>query len=102
LHVDRKVIERARQDLIERGWFTVNSRKGGRTGRALVVDICHPHEAPREEPAVLCWKCGGDTYRVTSKTGQIGFMCRAEPWRDPEQHGHYVTGEDGQRFPDAA
>lgn len=113
LHVDRKVIERARQELTARGWLAVVSRKGGRTGRALVVDICLPsanrQDAPREAPAVPCWKCGSDTERSMSPTGQIGYVCRADPYRetvDPMGYrgfaGHFPTGLDGKRYADAA
>jgi hypothetical protein len=60
---------------------------------------------PIAASGVPCWKCGGDTRRVMrEQTGEIGYMCLAEPYRQeagimkyPELVGHYPTGPDGQR-----
>jgi hypothetical protein len=40
--VHRNTVEKHRKYLIEQGWFTVVSRKGGSTGRAVIVDISLP------------------------------------------------------------
>jgi Helix-turn-helix domain len=39
---DRKTIHEYRKTLIELGWFTLVSSKGGRTGRAMIINISLP------------------------------------------------------------
>jgi len=50
---DRKTIQRARATLIEKGWFTVTSEKGGKNRRSKVLDISQPDVWPGSVEATV-------------------------------------------------
>jgi hypothetical protein len=112
----RELIERARKDMIERGWFTVASRRGGHNGRALVLDIAFPAERPEAAepvevtapqtaavPEVRCWECGAETRRTPAEgPAGFGYMCRDEPLRAASSGvlvGHTLTAASGRKYP---
>lgn len=97
----RGAVERARKALIERGWFTVVSRRGGTTRRAMVVDIALPgndkdksqpvpHARTREAPEAV-------TYNGAVVFGASG----ADPWDEDEEDedsgGPPVKMREGKR-----